>query len=455
MIPCVEAGPAPYYYGEYGWVVDTLAKNLSALVIFAEHRGFGLTYPAVAANGDLSGWIPDAAHVGVLTEAQVLEDDTALAISLRTNLSAWDSPIIAIGGSLSGEMSTWWRTRYPFIVDMALAASAPIFGFPGKASNGAELCDQYGWEQVVTEAFRSVGGDTCVDNFRNGYTQTAALTPSQLTSAFNTCTPASLQCHSTQIAEMAIGWTETAAELGSYPASNPARSQTVWACTTMANSTNGVEAYAQLLGPLIPGQCLNISWDMQCGATMKKKQQLQQQATPGWCTTHWNDTTSGCQDGWGIESCTTEIHPISTNNVTDFFPPSAPFNEHDRQQGCREQYGSDLRTDGSAMPHSFGQNDLPRMSTSASRIIFSSGSYDPWSSMSVNQSLSPTLLFVNIQGGAHHSDIGNNWNPIPTEDDEPALINARAFEIETLNQWIQEFHKERNAAKAFILAQKA
>ena len=42
--------------------------NLSALVVFAEHRGFGLTYPAVAAGGDQSGWQPDAEHVGVLTE---------------------------------------------------------------------------------------------------------------------------------------------------------------------------------------------------------------------------------------------------------------------------------------------------------------------------------------------------------------------------------------------------
>ena len=114
--------------------------------MFAEHRGFGLTFPQpMGPGGDLSGWVPDAAHAGVLTEEQVLADDTALATSLRTNLSAWDSPLIAIGGSLSGEMSAWWRVRYPFMVDMALAASAPIFGFPGAASNGADLCDQFAW----------------------------------------------------------------------------------------------------------------------------------------------------------------------------------------------------------------------------------------------------------------------------------------------------------------------
>lgn len=478
FVTCVEAGPAPYYYGEYGWVVDTLAANLSALVVFAEHRGFGLTYPAVADGGDLSGWIPDAAHAGVLTEAQVLEDDTALATSLRRNLSAWDSPLIAIGGSLAGEMAAWWRIRYPFTVDMALSASAPIFGFPGLTSEGAPLCDEFAWEAVVANAFRIVGGDECVSHFRDGYWQTAALSPAAVTTAFNTCTPATLPCHAQQIADMAIYWTETAAELGSYPSSNPKRSQTAWACGMMAGSTTGVDAYVKLMAPMVPGQCLNVSWDGQCSAVGAR--------TPGWCTSRWNDTSSGCQDGWGIESCTTEIHPISSNNVrrprspfyhpsqsrsantltphtptnphstqvTDFFPPSTPFSEAERQQGCRAQYGSNLRVDGGAMPRSFGQIDLARMAQSSSRIIFSSGEFDPWSSMSVKTTLSPTLPYVWIKGGAHHSDIGNNWNPIPTPDDEPALREARELEMATLTKWVADFHVEREASKKFIAGKK-
>ena len=447
FVTCVEAGPAPYYWGEYGFVVDTLARNLSALLVFAEHRGFGVTAPAVAPGGDARDWIPDAAHAGMLTEAQVLEDFTALATSLRVNLSAWDSPLIALGGSLAGEMAAWWRVRYPFMVDMALSASAPIFGFPGKTSTGAPLCDEFAWEAVVTDAFRTVGGDECVDFFRDGHTQTSALSPAAVTAAFNTCTPATLPCHAGQVADLALYWTETAAELGSYPASNASRSQTVWACSTMAGSETAVDAYVKLLAPRVPGECLDIAW-ASCGAAARPRPAA---AAAGFCATRWNDSTSGCQDGWGIESCTTEIHPISTNNVSDFFPPSAPFSEADRQSGCRETYGSNLRTDGGAMPRSFGQLDLARFAASASRIIFSSGTFDPWSSMSVKATLSPTLPFVNIVGGAHHSDIGNNFNPIPTPDDEPALIAARAFETATLTSWVRDFHAERAAAKARVV----
>jgi hypothetical protein len=146
----VEAGPAPYYWGEYGWVIDGLAADLNALVVLGEHRGFGLTYPQPShAGGSLDGWKPDAAHAGVLTEEQVLADYTALATSLRTNLSAWDSPLIAIGGSLSGEMSAWWRIRYPFMVDMALSASAPIFGFTGSGPLRLRLAALLADEQLV------------------------------------------------------------------------------------------------------------------------------------------------------------------------------------------------------------------------------------------------------------------------------------------------------------------
>ena len=140
-----------------------------------------------------------------------------------------------------------------------------------------------------------------------------------------------------------------------------------------------------------------------------------------------------------------------SNNVTDFYPPSTePDDEANRLRGCRRSYGADLSIDGRAMPRGFGQLDQARMAQSASRIIFSSGQYDPWSSMSVNRSLSPTLPFIYIAGGAHHSDIGNNYNPIPDKDDSAPLIAARLLEINYLQTWIAAFHEERAAAKAFI-----
>lgn len=122
-----EGAGVRFIWPHSGWVVDALARNLSALVVFAEHRFFGLSTP----QGVPGGFQPDSQHLGLLSEVEVLEDYTALATSLRTNLSAWDSPLISVGGSLAGELTTWWRARYPHVVDIGLASSAPILGHPG------------------------------------------------------------------------------------------------------------------------------------------------------------------------------------------------------------------------------------------------------------------------------------------------------------------------------------
>ena len=98
------------------------------------------------------------------------------------------------------------------------------------------------------------------------------------------------------------------------------------------------------------------------------------------------------------------------------------------------------------MPRAFGQLDRTRMATSASRIIFSSGEYDPWRAQSLNASLSPTLQYVMVPQGAHHSDLGGPYNPLP-EAATAGLAQVRQFEIDTLNLWLTEWRAEHEAAR--------
>ena len=80
------------------------------------------------------------------------------------------------------------------------------------------------------------------------------LTPPEITSAFNTCTPADLNTAS-YVTGLVYGWAGGAAE-DAYPgtsADTPVR----WACNVMSGTASGVAAFQALIN--VPGQCLNIT----------------------------------------------------------------------------------------------------------------------------------------------------------------------------------------------------
>jgi hypothetical protein len=189
-------------------------------------------------------------------------------------------------------------------------------------------------------------------------------------------------------------------------------------------------------------------------------------------------------NGWDYLACTTEVHPIGSNNVTDFLPP-APYDQSSVERWCQSMFQTfDLNQpkdregqrgpqgkeghdpwegewtqvwmDANQMPWGYpmpidnqeAQVDLQKFISggATSRIIWSSGSHDPWSAQSVNHSLSDDLLAVIIDGGAHHSDLGGPYNPVADlETDTESLIAAREFEMATLWKWSQEVAQERSA----------
>ena len=51
--------------------------------------------------------------------------------SIKTKYNAQDKAVIAFGGSYGGNLAAWMRMKYPFKIQGALAASAPILAFDG------------------------------------------------------------------------------------------------------------------------------------------------------------------------------------------------------------------------------------------------------------------------------------------------------------------------------------
>lgn len=100
----------------------TLGPVFGAHLVFAEHRYFGKSVPA------LKG-VPNC--LSYCTSAQALADYATLVRHLQEDvLHNAGAPVIAFGGSYGGMLASWARMKYPATFTGAIAASAPILGFP-------------------------------------------------------------------------------------------------------------------------------------------------------------------------------------------------------------------------------------------------------------------------------------------------------------------------------------
>eukprot|EP00041_Stephanoeca_diplocostata_P028594 m.820754 g.820754 ORF g.820754 m.820754 type:complete len:231 (+) comp23398_c2_seq3:171-863(+) len=131
-----EGGIEPATGIFYPWVAEVLAKQFGALVIEPEHRFYGKTLPV--------GPPPWSRKDLLLLSPQQALADAANFITFQRQLhncsrdpgDATYCPVVTFGGSYPGFLSAMMRLRYPAVVDMAYAASAPMKFY-------AQQVDQY------------------------------------------------------------------------------------------------------------------------------------------------------------------------------------------------------------------------------------------------------------------------------------------------------------------------
>ena len=424
------------------------AAEFRAMVVFAEHRYYGQSLPF--GNASFTG-----ANPGYLSVAQVLSDYTALITALQAEFSGGVKggvPVIAFGGSYGGMLSAWWRLRYPWAVDGALAASAPILQFENitaanvfnhlttldyaeqafptaSASTSASVNSKHD-QQVQQQGHQSQLPNTCADAWASALAtiQAMSATPSAfqpLSTAFALCEPLTSAANVTTL----VNWiTSGLVDMAMCDYPSP------------ANFLEPIPAWPVNASCALFAQCLATGGGgdennlVQCASAAIGVYYNGSGTTA--CNSILSDATADLgEQGWDYQSCTEMVMPIGQYGPpSDMFVPQ-PWTDAAWTQYCAAKWG--VAPDFGWAAREFGGDTIG----AGSRIIFSNGLLDPWRGGGVRASLSDSLIALTIAEGAHHLDL-RAADPLR----DPAYVRrAREQEKALVRQWAEEARARRAA----------
>jgi len=294
------------------------------------------------------------------------------------------------------------------VVVGGIAGSAPVRQYLG-ASDPESM-----WNNTSNDYALAANG--CADNIRASFETILSLskTPegmSQITSAFNLCTPLETQADVTAL----ISWATTGyvyAALEDYPYANdflnPVPGWPVNAiCAKILPPSNPDFLYSIAAGLGVfynyTGQepyCFNLSQHAQ--------------------------VDQGIQ-GWYYQICTQVVLVYGNDGVHDMFLPPTPFDVQNYIASCRANYG--VTPDFNWWPNFQGGPNLEGLSN----VFFSNGQLDPWGRGGILANISNSVITYMIEGGAHHLDL-RGANPA----DPSAVKICREMEVTAIRQWLSE-----------------
>jgi len=365
-----EGAIGSYYVTELEFVV--YAQEMNALVVALEHRFYGESHP-----------LPDMAtsNLVYLSSQQALADAAVFVTFLKQQYST-ATDVISFGGSYPGALAAWFRDKFPSSTAASIATSAPVLA----------VLDMVSYLEVVDRSLASLGGAQCDTNVRaataqlDSMLQTAAGAK-QVSGDFQTCTPLT-SFNSLDTANFLSDVIGNFMGVVQYDAEIPGQPTIQDLCAAMA-SPNGTayENFVTIADQFLEqsGQsCLDVSY----------KDMIAQLTN----LTSWGEQGVGMRQ-WTYQTCA-EFGYFQTTDS-----PNQPFGD-----GVPLQFYLDICS------NVFGMSQPPRINFTntfyggatpygATHIVFVNGNVDPWSSLSVLKDLSPSLIAVEIDGGAHCSNM--------------------------------------------------
>lgn len=310
----------------YGQVRE-LCVSLHGICMIAEHRFYGDSIPFGGSVEE--AFIPRADRLGLLTVEQAMADYAKLIEHVKEEHDCPLCPVLAFGGSYSGKLSAYLRLKYPTVVDIAHAASAPI------KLDSVGMVDPLKYYEIVTSSAEKIRPG-CPAAVRQAFADLRDASVVEQQEALGLCQPATVSEFGWNDLEFYITQYFATMAMFNYP---PATSRLGADCDRiMGNASTGLKgrglaAFKRLLAPHanvskgcfdiqqqapadVPSTAPSSSWqppyypDRGAGPAPNP---------PGKGTVSCSDW-SGCGPGtggmaWDFIACTEVLQPLGTNNM--------------------------------------------------------------------------------------------------------------------------------------------
>ncbi|KAK4776132.1 hypothetical protein SAY87_024093 [Trapa incisa] len=403
-------GDIEWFAQNTGFMFET-APFFKALIVFIEHRYYGKSIP-FGGNKDVA--YSNTSTLGYLTSTQALADYAAIIIDLKRNLSAADSPVVAIGGSYGGMLAAWFRLKYPHIAIGALASSSPILNFDN-------ITSPYSFNNIVTRDFR-VESENCYKVIKGSWQQIDAAAKNQpgrqeLRKSFRLC-----GSNGSANGDAIKSWLMTAliyTAMTDYPTNSnflkplpayPVRQM----CKAIDDPTRGNDTFGKLYRAA--SVYYNSSGQVSC-------------FNPN------DDSDPHGLNGWTWQACTEMVLPTSGNTAESLFPASE-YSYENWRAFCESYFEVEPRPNW--ITTEFGGHDIERvLKRFGSNIIFFNGLRDPWSGGGVLKNISTSIVAIVAKEGAHHVDLRHS-----TSEDPEWLREVRKQEVHAISNWISQYYQE-------------
>jgi len=382
------------------FILNEKAEQYGALMVSIEHRFYGESMPG---DGTLS-----LENLRLLSADQALADFAVMIDYIRKTYHAEDSKIVTFGGSYSGSLSAWMRQKYPNLVDIAYATSAPV---------QAQL-DFPEYHEVITDSL----GPTCAGRIKEAFVKIEKLIksdPEKLKKDFNACSPKM----TTDLDEITFleSISDVVDGVVQYSGDNNALGR-MWNVSRMCNmiGTEGdaydsYVAYARFFMQSQGEDCMDNNYQ-----DVVDKMRKTDPADPDAASRSWIYQT--CVEYGYYQTVESDRVPFSKRVNLDYFLDM-----------CRDIYGTNKNTPGKAVDYTnvyYGGRNV-----ASSKIVFLNGSVDPWHALGfTTETSNPEEMPVfYIKGTGHCADLYSS-----SKNDLPSLTQAREQAWKYVGKWLNE-----------------